>query len=234
MFNRMDDGCLITFSDVVCFLWYFPLCNWTICLLNCSHHFCQSSKPSCISSCLFPSQMSHLPTSSLPACCSSCSRCLCSGILYLTSGLQLLEVLSSQLRVEQKLTWQSRCWGMWGQQGTFPSPCPQPAPPHPGRDAWWPGLVAVTRLPCCLSQGPAAVSLLQREPLGLMPAEQERLTLPTGLWHFSAPAATCIFSTESSRSFYWKHSVWRVLQSALAMSFVWPSEKHANLHLSMS
>lgn len=101
MFNRMDDGCLITFSDVVCFLWYFPLCNWTVCLLNCSHHFCQSSMPSCISSCLFPSQMSHLPTSSLPACYSSCSRCLCSGILYLTSGLQLLEVLSSQLRLEQ-------------------------------------------------------------------------------------------------------------------------------------
>lgn len=47
-------------------------------------------------------------------------------------------------------------------------------------------------------------------------------------------AATCIFSTDSNRSFHWKHLVCEVIQSSLAMSFVWPSGKHATLHLSVS
>lgn len=238
LFNWMDDGCLIAFSDVVCFLWYFPLCNWGICLLNCSHHFCQSSMPSCISSCLFPSQSSHLPTSSLPACClrSFCNSPPHSGV----NRAQLLKV-SSVWSFCSPSSLAAKEWEL--------CLCVQSKQPLP--------LSLHSALPCssgqrCLMawaggchQVPSSLSLGWHRPCIPVSAAEGApgavcLESRTGSPCLLAcgmslgTAATCICSADSNGAFHWKCFIWKVLQSALATSFVWPGEKHANLHLSVS
>lgn len=203
MFNWIDDGCLITFSDVVCFLWYFPLCNWGICLLNCSHRFCQSPMPSCISSCLFPSQSSHLPTSSLPACCLGY---LCSVILCHTSGADqgnsIFSRFSAQCGAEGM-----RDLLLCAEQAAFsPLLVLRPALPHPGRAAWYlgwwlsPGCPALSlravAQPCShvtAPEGAPGAACLHSSPCLLAPG----MSLGS--------AATCICSTDCNRSFHWRH-----------------------------
>lgn len=170
--------------------------------------------PSCISSCSFPSQLSHLPASSSPACCLSCLRRLCSVILYLTSGAE--RGCSFWRRSALSSGWSScspssspsslgvsnvRC---------LQTPLPSLYSALPASSwrgclmAWAGGCHQAGLLPVPVQwQGPCSpVTAPERAP-----GRAGEAPLACCLVARLGSAATGIFSTDSNTSFHWKHLV---------------------------